>query len=578
MSRPPSLLTPRLLSLRNAWRGAAPRQRLAYVFFAALTAAFWVALFGTSLYLLHQIQSVEVFGPVLARKLLGMLMISLLVMLVFSSLISGLSSFYLSEDLDLLRQLPVPFTRFYYARLAETTASASWMVLIFGLPILLAYGIVLDASPCYLPLVLVVLLSLTVIPASTGVLIASVLVNVFPARRVRELVVAAGLGAATVLFFLVRSARPELLVDAERFTTIADFFAAIRSPESMLLPSTWATQLLLWGLGEHVHQPGLSLGLLLSGTVAAAGVTRWCLRRIYVPGRTRAQEARSPRLSGRRLAERALVWTLRPVPPQLQAMLIKDVRVFLRDAAQWTQVLMIAALVFIYLYNIYVLPLEDNPFPTFRLENLVGFFNIGVTGFVLAALSVRFNFPAVSAEGRAFWLLRASPIGPRRFLRAKLLWGLVPMLVMGELLVVASNLLLDVSPLFMALSVFTVALVAVGVTGLGVGIGAIYPNFRADSAARIASGPGAILYMVVTMIFIAVILAVEGIPASWALAARFRGEPVSAAMIAASAGGAAAALVIDVASVAWIMRRGARVLWEERREHTDGERAAPPAS
>jgi len=558
-----SLLRPRILGLRNSWQRAGRRQRFAYLFFALLTSAFWVAMLGVSIYLLHRIHSVEVFGPVLEKKLLSMLLLSLLVMLAFSSLISAISSFFLSEDLDLLLHLPIGWSRLHYARLAESTVSSSWMLLIFGLPILLAYGIVLGASPPYYALVLLVLGCITVMPSAAGAVIAAVLVNVFPARRVREALMVAGLLAAVVLFFLVRSARPELLVDAERFSTIADFFTAIRSPESIFLPSTWATHVLLWGLGETVPHPMTSLGLLVCGAVASAGLARWLIGPMYTTGRTRSQEARAPRFARNRLLERFLIGTLRRFPPILRAMMVKDVRTFLRDASQWTQVLMIAALVFIYLYNVYALPLDQNPFPTFKLENLIGFLNVGVTGFVLAALSVRFNYPAVSTEGRAFWILHASPIGPRRFLYAKFVWGLVPMLTMGELLVITSNMLLDVGWAFMALSVFTVAVLAIGVTGLGVGIGAIYPNFRADSASRIASGPGAILYMVVTSLFIALTIVIEGIPASWTLAAQFQGQPITAPMVAATASGMFAAAALNVLAVRWVIARGARVLWEE---------------
>ncbi len=301
----------------------------------------------------------------------------------------------------------------------------------------------------------------------------------------------------------------------------------------------------------------------MCGTATAAALSRWIIAPIYASGRTRAQEAGTPRLARNRFAERALVAFASPFSPILRAMLIKDVRTFFRDAGQWTQLMMIGALVFIYLYNVHVLPLDQNPFPTFRLENLIGFLNVGVTGFVLAALSVRINYPAVSAEGRAFWILHASPIGAERFLRAKFVWGLFPMLAMGELLVITSNVLLGVGTLFMALSIFTVAVLAVGVTGLGVGIGAIYPNFKADTAARIASGPGAILYMVITSLFIAAVIALEGIPASWLLTAQFLGKPITATMVLATAAGIASAVALNVFAVRWAMRRGARILWQE---------------
>ena len=67
----PSLLRPRILGLRNTWSRAGRRQQFSYAFFAVLTLAFWLSMLGVSIYLLVQIDSVEVFGPVLARKLLS---------------------------------------------------------------------------------------------------------------------------------------------------------------------------------------------------------------------------------------------------------------------------------------------------------------------------------------------------------------------------------------------------------------------------------------------------------------------------------------------------------------------------
>jgi len=66
-------------------------------------------------------------------------------------------------------------------------------------------------------------------------------------------------------------------------------------------------------------------------------------------------------------------------------------------------------LVIIYLYNFSVLPLDKSPIKTVYLQNLFSFLNIALAASVLAAIAARFVFPAVSAEGEAFWIVQTAP-------------------------------------------------------------------------------------------------------------------------------------------------------------------------
>ena len=62
-----------------------------------------------------------------------------------------------------------------------------------------------------------------------------------------------------------------------------------------------------------------------------------------------------------------------------------------------------------------------------------------MAGFVMATVAVRFAFPAVSAEGAAFWIIRTSPITLRDFLWSKFWTAFVPVLVLTEALTIAAN-------------------------------------------------------------------------------------------------------------------------------------------
>ena len=80
-----------------------------------------------------------------------------------------------------------------------------------------------------------------------------------------------------------------------------------------------------------------------------------------------------------------------------------------------------------------------------------------MAGFVMATVAVRFVFPAVSAEGAAFWIIRTAPISLRDFLWSKFWTGLVPVLVLTEGLTVAANEFLGVDPFLKVLSAVAVS-------------------------------------------------------------------------------------------------------------------------
>src|SRR5207245_9860736 len=128
-----------------------------------------------------------------------------------------------------------------------------------------------------------------------------------------------------------------------------------------------------------------------------------------------------------------------PLSPVRRQLLTKDVKIFLRDVSQWSQLLLLLALVLLYLYNFRVLDLERIPYMSAFIKNVYAFINLGMAGFVMATVAVRFVFPAVSAEGAAFWIIRTSPISLRDFLWSKFWAGFVPVLLLTEGLTIVPN-------------------------------------------------------------------------------------------------------------------------------------------
>ena len=57
----------------------------------------------------------------------------------------------------------------------------------------------------------------------------------------------------------------------------------------------------------------------------------------------------------------------------------------------------------------------------------------------------------------------------------------------------------------------TMFLMNFSMAGLAVGLGAMYPNFKEDNPARIVSGLGGTLNFILSMLYVAVVVLVEGV-------------------------------------------------------------------
>lgn len=556
------LLAPRVRGLYNRWRRSSGSMRTVSVLFAVFGLAFWIGLFFLMYWLIGAFHEVEVFGPILTRKLMELLLMGMFGLLCFSNTVTGLSTFYLSEDLELVLSLPVPRWQFHFARLLDTLAQSSWMIVVFGLPVFLAYGLHYGAGVIYYALLAIVLPCFVAIPVSIGVVVASMLVTLFPARKVRELLVFAGVLALVFVVVMLRMFRPERLVDASNFDSVAAYVAELQTPVPLLFPPSWVSELLIDGLqGRPLSM--MTLGLLISGAIAITGTSRWITSAMYDSGRSRSQEAREARMAKSGWLDTALAVFTRPLSGHQAAIVVKDVKTFIRDPGQWSQLLLVGSIVVICLVSVAALPVDVVRGPwmgTFR--NVLAFAVLGLVGFVMAALAARFQFTAVSLEGWAWWVLRSSPVTAREYMWAKLLPGLVPMILVGQLLAIASTWILGAGLFLMVVASGTALFLAFGISGIAVGMGASFPDFKVDNAARAAAGPAGVLFMVISLCLVFAVIAIEAYPVYVILAAGVKERAITQGQwfgVAACFSGAA---MLCIHALLWPMKVGAKRLWQ----------------
>ena len=198
------------------------------------------------------------------------------------------------------------------------------------------------------------------------------------------------------------------------------------------------------------------------------------------------------------------------LPRPIRLLLLKDLRTFCRDPAQWSQFLIFFGLLAFYFLNIPRLGYGVQS-PSWR--NLVSFLNLSVTALILSTFTSRFIFPLLSLEGRNFWVLgllpvraRADPLGQVCLLGGDLAAGdrgaRVPLRPdagdgPGD----------DRAPSrrWWRCSVL-------GLSGISVGLGARLPNLRETDPSKIAVGFGGTLNLLVSLVFIFAIVTAMAIP------------------------------------------------------------------
>ncbi|MCL4557094.1 MAG: hypothetical protein M1491_00395 [Deltaproteobacteria bacterium] len=506
------LLGPSLLALRRTLSLSNRRDRLKLAGIALMAIGLFAGEYIFFVRILVYFSNTELIGRLLIEKMLSMADFIFFAMLVFSNIVTSISTYYLSDDIALMLSAPITLEQFFYARLAQTVIKSSWMVLLFGMPIYIAYGTVLGGGIAYYAIMLAGILAFIFTASAAGTILTIVSAYLLPARRFRELMLFLSLVLFIAVYIGFRVMRPERFLNPQRFENVMGYLAALRSSQSPLLPSTWLSSSLMSAI-YRAYAPSLAALFPLASTalgLVSAGVLVTYL--FYRTGFTKAQESKSARFGGKGMVHRVMNALKREETLFANAIVRKDILCFFRDTSQWSQLLLIGALILVYVYNFTALPLREIPLPTVYLKNAVAFFNLWLAAFVITAISARFAFPAVSLEGRAMWLIKVSPNDLAELIRAKIAYNLLPLALIAAALVFFTNRVLGVFPYIMWLSVFTILLLTGAITNLGVSLGTIYPKYRYENVAEIAMGFGGFVFMITSLVATGTVLIIQAVP------------------------------------------------------------------
>jgi len=439
------------------------------------------------------------FALGLLRNVLALAFLIAVAVLFSSSMTAAIGAFFTDLDLETYHAAPLPKWRLVVSRWGKAFAQSATIIYVFLIPMFVAFARQYRVRLWFFPVVLIDLALLLAIPVTLGTLVILLLVRFFPVQRVHQIVASLAVLVMSVAVVGLRMSRPERFFMPVNTDDLARALQAIELPAMERYPGTALADVMVAIAGaQHVvlfPAKIVALSAILFVVFMAIATP------IYFRAFVRARESMAPPAIGASGLTRIADWLLRPFDAPTRAMIGKEVRTLTRDVAQWSQLFLMTALLFLYLYNIRMLPLGGDV-----RAPIIAYANLGMAGFIIAAICLRFAYPSISSEGRAFWLLQTAPISYRRLLIAKVVVYTIPLTALSLILTTFANVIMHANAVVWIFTLIGASMLAATLVSLGVGLGALAPNFAAENPLQVGLSLGGFGYMAAALAYVGAIM------------------------------------------------------------------------
>lgn len=514
----------RLTIFRNSLHVLRERSLIRVITIILCSLVVWGMLFGVSYRGFWELQFRTNWQLPLDGKIMEVvfdfMFLVLTFLLIFSTAIILYSSLFSSAESWFLLSAPVPDDHVFAYRFQGAVAFSSWGFLLLASPILIAFGLQIDrgaGAPFYFYLALpLFFLGFVLLPGSVGAVITLLLVNIVPKHRKQILALLIILILLSIGWLVVQSiqqANQNLFGTREWFENALGEIGTVRD---RIMPVHWISRGLRAAAIGDLPKMSYNLALIWSNGLLLYLGAVWVARRLYRRGFNRvATGGTLRRRYGGSWLDQILDRILFFLNPQTRLLIVKDFRTFRRDPAQWLQVLIFMGLGFFYFTTMRRFYERDIGRP---FQNGISLLTVTATAFLMCAYNGRFIFPLLSLEGRKFWILGLLPLDRERLLWGKFFFSATGSILLAESLVVFSDLMLLIPWQMILIHAVTVAILALGLSGLSVGLGAVMPNFRETDPSKIAVGFGGTLNLIAGLLFLIVVITLMAAPSHYLLA------------------------------------------------------------
>lgn len=482
-------------------------QNLASVFiFGGFTVAiFFVSRFATD-YLLKEAH----IGLFLFHRFLAMLLFVFFVTVNIGNMIVSFSTLYKSQEVNFLMALPISHAKIFLIKFVDNFFYSSTTLTLLGLAMLLGYGSNFDLPWYYYFFVMFfVMLPFMLIAGILAITSLMLLIKLGTRIGFKALlaIIAVGYAGSVYLYFTITN--PMRLVEdvMKLWPNVNAYLGYLDPPFVRFLPSHWVAEFLYWSLHGNIGRAApyfVLLFLTMFGLIVIAGLMA---RRFYYESWLAVADVQAASHSRKLFGSSLFTWGA--LKPQWDVLLKRDIVLFFREPSQWLHLALMVSLLGAFLISLATLHFSNDQ-PAAQATAFLTIFMF--IGFLIASITLRFVFPAVSLEGDAFWCVRTSPlhVGKLYWYKTFAAFGSVAFLA-AALAFVSISVFHDDRMLAGVASVAAL-FISLALVGLNVGAGSYFAMYKEKNPIRVASSQGASLTFLASMVYLTIVVAILLIP------------------------------------------------------------------
>ena len=421
------------------------------------------------------------------------------------NMVVSYSTFFKTREVGFLLNKPISFAKIFLVKFLDNFFYSSSTLLLMVTAALTGYTAYFQLPWYFIPFSLIVLIIPFMFIAGTlGAITLLVIMRLAGSYGIKKvLITIASVYASVIILFYVFSSPVQLVTNVFKyFPNLNNYFGFLESPLIKLLPNHWVADALYWISVGRISAAGWYIYLLVVVStlfllLALFLASRWFYKSWLVflnlsyDLSIKKKKAKKSYLSFEKEST---------FQPTQEALLKRELLMFIREPSQWTHFLVMAFLISIFVlsisnvnelilsaYNIYLKTL---------IYMIIYLFNV----FLIASMSLRFIFPLVSIEGDSIWKIRSAPLNYKRMLLIRLSLYFTVIFIIGQVLNFVSNVNFSIALTF--ISQLNTAFVTITLVSLNFGMGASYANYKEKNPIRVASSQGASLTFLFTIIYL----------------------------------------------------------------------------
>ncbi len=513
----------KLRLLRNRLRQLVDERPLQLLLILVFVGTIWGGLYLIFDRVLILIRQHEEQAVIALPYIFHLFFAAMTMLLAFSTAVLVYGSLYARDEPAFLLSAPNAPRHIVAIVYVESLFYSSWSLLLLGLPLMLAIGHVQGLPWHFYPVFVLAFLGFVPIPGALGLLAAMAVALYLPRVAKRTMLYTAGVCVILAMVWWGRlwtvsasNASPQWL---------ETFLGELSYLKAALLPSTWPSKAIQFSIQDAPVEAAFYLAVTISTGLfvsywAGLAVSRKLLAAF---GRAQASPTRTRTYSGwmsRWLTDVAFFY----LPGQMRAMILKDVRNFLRDPIQWSQLAILFGLLGLYLAY---LPRSAPP-DGFNAswKALICFLNYGAITLILSTFTSRFVFPLISIEGKQIWLVGLWPMSRGKVLWAKCAYAVTLTAFAAMIITWLAIRAIELPATLAMMQVAATLATCIGLCGLAIGLGARMPSFDETNTSRISSGLGGTVNLIASVALVALSVALFGV-LCWKTAAAGRLDTIT---------------------------------------------------